>query len=308
MARERLGDILIKAGLLDEAGLQRALNEQQRWGGQLGRYLVEMGLITEETLVRALSTQYKVPAVALDPQRMDISVGRLIPQEICERNNLICFRADRGQKFLDVAMGDPSNLDASDEVRVATQFNVRPYIAAPSAIDRAIAYVFYGDIDQTAMDLSPESNLRLDAASSELAKKLRGQPSGSQPKGGAPGAAMDPLRASVLTPKPSPAVDVKVSLGQTPPGGDTPAAGPQLSMEPISLPEPVREDGFHISMEVPSVDKAVISKQGVEQSIARLEATVARNSAILKALMEALAHKGLMSKKEIRQIINPKKS
>jgi hypothetical protein len=303
MARERLGDILIKAGLLDEAGLQRALNEQQRWGGQLGRYLVEMGLITEETLVRALSTQYKVPAVALDPQRMDISVGRLIPQEICERNNLICFRADRGQKFLDVAMGDPSNLDASDEVRVATQFNVRPYIAAPSAIDRAIAYVFYGDIDQTAMDLSPESNLRLDASSSELAKKLRKQPSERLSKGSAPGTALDPVRASVLTPKPSPAVDVKVSVGQQPPAG-----GPQQSMEPISLPEPVKEDGFHISMEVPAMDKAVINKQGVEQSIARLEATVTRNSAILKALMEALAHKGLMSKKEIRQIITPKKS
>jgi hypothetical protein len=274
MARERLGDILIKAGLLDELGLQRALNEQQRWGGQLGRYLVELGLITEETLVRALSTQYKVPAVALDPHRMDVKVGKFIPRDICERNGLICFRADTEKKFLDVAMGDPSNLDAIDEVRVATKFNVRPHIAAPTVIDKAISFVFYGEMSIGGeMDLSPESNLRLDSAGSELVKKAEG--------------------ASKM--------EVKVSLAEQ----QAMVTGQE---EVVKLPDPKDAESFHVTLDVPSVDKDRLKRQSLEDQLARIEATVTRNTAILRSLLETMARKGLCTRQEIRKIIAPKGS
>lgn len=267
MARERLGEILIKAGLLDEEGLQRALNEQQRWGGQLGRYLVEMGLITEETLVRALSTQFKIPAVALDPERLDISVGRLVTREICERNGLICFRADTTNKFLDVAMGDPSNLDAIDEVRVATKYNVRPHIAAPSVIDRAISYVFYGDLAVgSELDLGPSSKLRIDSKASELHDLKKGELK---------------VTATSLKPEDDHAVD---------------------------LPKPTGREGFHITLDVPTADKEQLKHQSVEDQLARLEATVARNTAIIRALLEALSKKGLFTRQEIREVIDSKGS
>jgi hypothetical protein len=272
MARARLGEILIKAGLLDEEGLQRALNEQQRWGGQLGRYLVEMGLITEETLVRALSTQYKIPAVALDPERLDIGVGRLITREICERNSLICFRADTTNKFLDVAMGDPSNLDAIDEVRVATKYNVRPHIAAPSVIDRAISYVFYGDLAVgSELDLGPGSKLRMDSKSSELLDKKKGEP---QP-------------------------DLKVTATNLKPPENGHA---------VELPKPTGREGFHITMDVPAADKKQLKHESVEELLARLEATVTRNTAIIRALLEALSKKGLFTRQEIRDVIGSKDS
>ncbi len=277
MAREKLGDILIKAGLLDEMGLQRALNEQQRWGGQLGRYLVELGLITEETLVRALSTQYKVPAVSLDPHRMDVKIGKTIPRDICERNGLCCFRADAKKKFLDVAMSDPSNLDAIDEVRVATKYNVRPHIAAPTVIDKAISFIFYGEMSiGNEMDLSPESSLRLDSAGSELVKKAKGEK-----------------------------MEVRVSLQEQ----TAMAAGHDPDPEPVVKIPDVGEEGsaFHLTLDVPVVDKAKLKRQSAEEQLDRLEATVTRNTAILRALLETMARKGLFTRQEIRKIISSKK-
>ena len=307
MPREKLGEILIRAGYLTEDGLQVALNEQQRWGGQLGRYLVELGLISEEILVRALSAQYKVTAVALDPHRLDLRTARLVPQEICERNNLICFRMDPEKKFVDIAMSDLSNLDAVDEVRVATKCNVRPYIAAPTAIDRAISFVFYNDVSTNVggeIDLSPESDLRADR-SSELLRRAQGKPPRQVGRSSTPSATE------------MPALDLKVSIS---PSADAPppppVARPQMqsvslptpiqegSRESIELPSPVRDEGFHITMDVPAVDKELLAQKTVEAVLAQLDAMVTRNSAIIKALLEALARKGLFTKDEIRRILS----
>lgn len=290
MARERLGELLIRSGYLTQEGLQQALNEQQRWGGQLGRYLVELGLITEEILVRALSTQYKVTAVALDPRRIDIKTARLIPQEVCERNNLVCFRADPDNRFIDVAMSDPSNLDAVDEVRVATKKNVRPYIAAPTAIDRAISYVFYGDILVGGeLDLSPSSSLRLDSSGSPMASQPRDT---TAPPPGQP-----------MTEVPALDVKVSVSAKDQAPAPAPVAAPPRRDTPDIDLPQPQKDDGFHITMDVPAVDKQDLAQRTVESQISRLDGLVARNSAVLKALLEALAKKGLFTKDEIKRIL-----
>jgi len=304
MPREKLGEILIRAGYLTQDGLQRALNEQQRWGGQLGRYLVELGLISEEILVRALSTQYKVTAVALDPQRLDLRTAHLVPQEICERNNLICFRVDPQNKFVDVAMSDPSNLDAIDEVRVATKFNVRPHIAAPTAVDRAISHVFYHDVATNLggeIDLSPDSSLRLDPSTSELMRRSRGQP---------PRVAPAPGKEPAVE---MPDLDLRVSISADEPPAKKPAppSAPRAEPQPgqresIELPSPVTDKGFHITMDVPAVDKEVLAQKSVQDLVGQLDATVSRNSAILKALLEALARKGLFTKDEIRRILASK--
>lgn len=145
MSRLRLGEILVQAGVLEQSALDRALQEQRRWGrGPLGQYLVQLGLVSEEMIVRALSKQCNIPAVALDPERLELSAARFVPDDICQRHRLVCFKVDRERRFLDVAMADPASLDAVDEVRVATRYNVRPYFALPSAIERALVRVFEG--------------------------------------------------------------------------------------------------------------------------------------------------------------------
>ncbi len=156
MPTDNLADILIRANLLDEVGVERAQIEQKRWGGSIGRHLVDLGLITEETLVRALSSIYKLPAVALDPPRMNQAVAKLIPREICERHCLIAFRADTNAKTVQVAMAEPSQLDAVDEVRLATKYTVQPNIAARSAIEQAITHVFYGGSPPVGNELELE--------------------------------------------------------------------------------------------------------------------------------------------------------
>lgn len=136
MARKRIGEILIQAGLLDTAGLRAALVEQRRWGGHLGRVLIDMKLVTEEALVQALSHQLNFPTVDLDSVEVSDQVLDLVPGELAEQHSLVPFNRDG--KFLDVAMSDPTNLGIIDELRIRTQLNVRPYLAGPKMIERAL--------------------------------------------------------------------------------------------------------------------------------------------------------------------------
>ena len=141
MARKRIGEILVEAGLIDEDGLRAALVEQRRRGGPLGRALVDMKLVPEETLVVALSHQLAVPTVDLDAIEIPQAVIDLIPGELAETHGLMPFA--QPMKFLDVAMSDPNNLHIVDELRVRTHLNVRAHLAGPKQIERAIAR-YYG--------------------------------------------------------------------------------------------------------------------------------------------------------------------
>ncbi|MCA9669216.1 MAG: hypothetical protein KC503_26650 [Myxococcales bacterium] len=397
--RDRLGDILLRAGLLDEEGLNRALNEQQRWGGPLGRYLVDLSLISEETLIRALSTQYKLPAVALDAPKLSHATARLIPREVCERHRLICFRVDRARRFLDVAMTDPSNVDALDEVRVKTGFNVRPHIAGPNAVDKAITTVFYGDISAGGeIDLSPGSPLRaqdtgqlarserapagppgLDvpelqvsvstserdsvAASNAFADALAAYDAASDDIDIEPGVTSDslpvldvhvtsttgkgPTRAprrpppsapeiaaldlsKLDTPEPAPApappreapsrvspraitavdspiADVGTATSLRAIASQVALAAPhQPPAEPsaFKLPEPVATDeGFHITMDLPVLDKETIENEDVKRRIERLEALARRDSALIEKLINTLVDRGILGADEIAKLL-----
>jgi len=136
-ARKRLGEILIQAGVLGEPQLRAALTEQRRWGGPLGRILVDMKLITEDAMVQALSHQLNLPAVSLDQRVIAPEVLDLVPGEIAEQLSVLPF-ATQG-KFLDLAMVDPTNMDAIDTLRTRTRLNVRPYLAGPKSMERALA-------------------------------------------------------------------------------------------------------------------------------------------------------------------------
>lgn len=141
MARKRLGEILVEAGVLDDTRLRAALVEQRRWGGHLGRILIEMKLISEDVLVQALSQQLNFPAINLDKREIDDATLELISGSLAEEHSLIPFATEG--KFLDVAMTDPTNLGIVDELRIRTQLNVRPYLAGPNMIQRALAK-YYG--------------------------------------------------------------------------------------------------------------------------------------------------------------------
>jgi type IV pilus assembly protein PilB len=136
MARQRLGEILMQAGVLRQDQLDLALREQQRWGGQLGHVLVAKAFIDEATLVRALSRQLKIDAVDLAGVKIGKDVLDLVSEEVAVEHMLIPFR--RQGTFLDIAMSNPLDLGITDELRIRTRLNVRPHLAGASQIEAAI--------------------------------------------------------------------------------------------------------------------------------------------------------------------------
>jgi type IV pilus assembly protein PilB len=139
--RQRLGEMLIEAGAIDEMQLRSALADQRRWGRPLGRTLVEMRLINEDDLVRVLAKQLGIEAVDLDKLQIAPAIISLVPGHIARQHNVIPF--NQPMKFIDVAMLDPTNLGIVDELRIRTQLNVRPYLAGPKMIERNLER-YYG--------------------------------------------------------------------------------------------------------------------------------------------------------------------
>ena len=137
MARKRLGELLLDAGMLTEDALRTALAEQRRWGGTLGRTLIDLKMIGEDELVGVLSRQLNMPSVDLDNMEVAQPVVELVSAELCLQHSLMPF--GQPMKFLDVAMVDPTNLGIIDELRIRTQLNVRSFLAGPKMIERAIA-------------------------------------------------------------------------------------------------------------------------------------------------------------------------
>jgi hypothetical protein len=137
MARKKLGEMLVEAGVLSERGLTMALNEQRRWGGTLGRLVVDLKLVSEPELVRVLAQQLSLPTIDLDRMAIHQTVLDLVPSELAQQHNVLPFA--QPMKFLDVAMADPTNLGLLDELRIRTQLNIRSYLAGPKMIERAIA-------------------------------------------------------------------------------------------------------------------------------------------------------------------------
>lgn len=141
MARKKLGEILVAAGVLDDKAVRAALGEQVRWGGPLGRHLIDMKLVREEVLIAGLSKQLGLPAVDLDRWSIPTSVVELFDADLAVRLSAVPFQFDG--HIIDVAMGDPTNDGAIDEMQLITRHSVRPYIAGPKAIERALAR-YYG--------------------------------------------------------------------------------------------------------------------------------------------------------------------
>lgn len=145
MARKRLGEILIEAGLISEANLQQALIEQRRWGGQIGKVLVEQGFVTEELLVRALAKQLGIPLVSLVEVEVEQRVLDTIGAELAEELGVFPFRFK--DRVLDIAMSDPMKMGIIDELQIRTRLSVRAHLAGTQEIQDAIVRCYATAID-----------------------------------------------------------------------------------------------------------------------------------------------------------------
>lgn len=147
----KLGQLLVANHLITKEQLEKALELQKKEGGRIGSNLVKLGFLTEEKLVEFLSKQYGVPAINLSEYKVDSSISKFIPVEVAQKYQILPVA--RVGATLTVAMVDPSNVFAIDDVKFMTGYNVEPVVAAESAMKNAITEC-YGQSDalQTVMD------------------------------------------------------------------------------------------------------------------------------------------------------------
>ena len=132
----RLGEMLVKSKLITEDQLKKALAQQSTAGGRLGSNLVKLGFLTEEDITSFLSKQYGVPSINLAHFEIDQNVIKLVPAEIAQKHMVIPI--NRKGSVLTVAMADPSNIFAIDDIKFLSGLKVEPVVSAETSIKNAI--------------------------------------------------------------------------------------------------------------------------------------------------------------------------
>src|SRR5207244_3566365 len=132
----RIGELLLKEKRITPEQLQQALNHQKAHGGKLGHNLVKMGLVKDEEITALLSRQYGVPSINLSQFEIDPGVIKLIPADTAEKYQIIPL--SRAGATLTIAMTDPTNVFAMDDIKFMTGYNVEPVVASEAAVVEAI--------------------------------------------------------------------------------------------------------------------------------------------------------------------------
>jgi len=152
----RLGDLLQRRGDLNAEQLAQALEAQREHGGALVTQLVKLGFVTEEKLLAYMEREYRLPIV--DPLSLDITkeVLNVVPQTLVQKHHIIPTSLNRST--LTIAMADPSNLIAINEIKFLTGYDVKIAVAAPAAIQAAIEQYYGGaHFDEVLSQLGNES-------------------------------------------------------------------------------------------------------------------------------------------------------
>ncbi len=154
----KLGEILVRENLISPQHLREALDYQREHGGRLGFNLVKLGLVSDDMITAVLSRQYGIPSVNLELFQIDSQVLHLIPQEVAQKYSVLPL--SRVGASLTLAMVDPTNVFAMDDVKFMTGLNVEPVVVAEASIQHAISK-YYGSskeielaptVDEVVMD------------------------------------------------------------------------------------------------------------------------------------------------------------
>src|SRR5471032_1860920 len=132
----RIGELLLKEKLITPEQLQQALTQQKANGGKLGYNLVKLGFVKDEEITALLSKQYGVPSINLAQFEVDPAVVKLIPADTAHKYQIVPL--SRAGATLTIAMTDPTNVFAMDDIKFMTGYNVEPVVASETAVIEAI--------------------------------------------------------------------------------------------------------------------------------------------------------------------------
>ena len=136
----RIGDLLIREGLITKEQLDRALQEQKQNGTRVGYNLVKLGFVPEIELTKTLAKQYKMPAVDLSKFNVDPKIAKLIPGEMALKNLVLPLKRDG--RTLTVAMADPTNMGVLEDLKFITRYDIFPVIAGEFTIRNVLEKIF----------------------------------------------------------------------------------------------------------------------------------------------------------------------
>ena len=170
----RIGELLTKAKLLTNEQLDKALDEQKQTGGRIGAHLIRLGFVTEEDILDCLSQQYGVPSINLQHFEIDESIIRLIPADVARKYQFI--PVSKTGATLTVAMSDPTNVFAMDDITFITGYRVEPVVASEEALREAIDR-YYGtthaiELKKVMDDLSTVEETALEVLDEEEEEDL----------------------------------------------------------------------------------------------------------------------------------------
>jgi type IV pilus assembly protein PilB len=152
----RLGELLVREKLISLQQLRQAQDEQRKSGSNLGQVLTKLGFLSDGEIANFLAAQYHVPVVNLEEHEFDPEVLKLVPRDVCEKQKIIpVFRSGSA---LVVAMADPTNLHAIDDIKFLSGYNVEPRVAAEGSIMAAIdrAYSMGPSYDEMLAEFADE--------------------------------------------------------------------------------------------------------------------------------------------------------
>jgi type IV pilus assembly protein PilB len=166
----RLGDLLLKEKRITPEQLQQALAVQREKGGKLGYTLVSLGFVKETEITALLSKQFGVPSITISQFEIDAAIIKLIPSETAQKYQIIPL--SRSGATLTIAMTDPTNVFAMDDIKFMTGYNVEPVVASETEVDEALQR-YYGKAPAAAAaaaepDLSSSGPSALEVASQAL--------------------------------------------------------------------------------------------------------------------------------------------
>jgi type IV pilus assembly protein PilB len=148
---ERLGDLLVREGLITREQLEKALQEQRQSGTRVGYNLVKLGFIQETELTKMLARQYKMPAVDLSKFEVDPRIAKLIPGDLAIKHLVLPLKRDG--RTLTVAMADPTNLGVLDDLKFITRYDIFPVIGGEFTLKSAIEKLYENAVDTQVADL-----------------------------------------------------------------------------------------------------------------------------------------------------------
>jgi len=162
-ATGRLGELLLREKLITPLQLQQAIEEQKNAGGRLGYQLTKMGFIEENELTAFLSKQYGVPSIDLNEFDIEVDIIKLIPKEVVLKHQIV--PVNRTGSTLIVAMADPSNIFAIDDIKFLTGYNVEVVVASEQAIEGAVEKYYTSNVtfDDVMLDFDDDDVDVIDA-------------------------------------------------------------------------------------------------------------------------------------------------